>query len=79
MPDVLTLVLAQLSPKLRHTQANLETMGRIVAEHSEADLVVFPELFLSGYTLSDIDELAVQWIAQSSRGSLAWRGRTPPP
>jgi predicted amidohydrolase len=34
-------------------------MGRIIAEHPEADLVVFPELFLSGYTLSDIDELAV--------------------
>src|SRR5215217_5347842 len=60
MPDVLTLVLAQLSPRLRHTKANLETMGRIVAEQPDADLVVFPELFLSGYTLSDIDELAVQ-------------------
>jgi predicted amidohydrolase len=35
-------------------------MSRIVAEHQEADLVVFPELFLSGYTLNDIDELAVQ-------------------
>jgi predicted amidohydrolase len=44
---------------LRQTKANIETIGRIVAEHSEADLVVFPELFLSGYTLSDIDELAV--------------------
>src|ERR671920_1436915 len=60
MPDVLTLVLAQLSPRLRHTKANLETMGRMVAEQPDADLVVFPELFLSGYTLSDIDELAVQ-------------------
>jgi predicted amidohydrolase len=60
MPDMLTLVLAQLSPRLRHTKANLETMGRIVAEQPDADLVVFPELFLSGYTLSDIDELAVQ-------------------
>jgi predicted amidohydrolase len=60
MPDMLTLVLAQLSPRLRHTKANLETMGRIVAEQPDAYLVVFPELFLSGYTLSDIDELAVQ-------------------
>src|ERR687890_2655782 len=60
MPDMLTLVLAQLSPRLRHTKASLETMGRIVAEQPDADLVVFPELFLSGYTLSDIDELAVQ-------------------
>jgi predicted amidohydrolase len=60
MPGVLTVVLAQLSPRLRQTKANIETMGSIVAEHPEADLVVFPELFLSGYTLSDIDELAVQ-------------------
>jgi predicted amidohydrolase len=60
MPEVLTVVLAQLSPRLRQTRANIETMGRIVAEHPEADLVVFPELFLSGFTLSDIDELAVQ-------------------
>jgi (R)-amidase len=60
MPGVLTVVLAQLSPRLRQTKANIETMGRIVTEHPEADLVVFPELFLSGYTLSNIDELAVQ-------------------
>ena len=59
MPGTLTVVLGQLSPRLRQTKANIETIGRIVAEHSEADLVVFPELFLSGYTLSDIDELAV--------------------
>jgi predicted amidohydrolase len=59
MPAVLTVVLAQLSPRLHQTKANIETVGRIIAEHPEADLVVFPELFLSGYTLSDIDELAV--------------------
>src|SRR5215216_2831975 len=59
MPGVLNIVLAQLSPRLRQTKANIETMGRIVAEHPEADLVVFPELFLSGYTLTDIEGLAV--------------------
>src|SRR5215207_6704576 len=59
MPAVLTVVLAQLSPRLRQTKANIETIRRVIAEHPEADLVVFPELFLSGYTLSDIDELAV--------------------
>jgi predicted amidohydrolase len=59
MPGVLNVVLAQLSPRLRQTKANIETMGRIVAEHPEADLVVFPELFLSGYTLTDIEGLAV--------------------
>src|SRR5918999_863549 len=60
MPAVLTVVLAQLSPRLRQTKANIETLRRVVAEHPGADLIVFPELFLSGYTLSDIDELAIQ-------------------
>jgi predicted amidohydrolase len=59
MPAALTVVLAQLSPRLRQTKANIETIGKIVVEHPSADLIVFPELFLSGYTLSDIDELAV--------------------
>jgi predicted amidohydrolase len=59
MPEVLTVVLAQLSPRLRQGKTNMETMGRMVAGHPEADLVVFPELFLSGYTLSKMDELAV--------------------
>src|SRR5215204_798623 len=59
MPGVLNIVLAQLSPRLRQTKANIESMGRIVAAHPEADLVVFPELFLSGYTLTDIEGLAV--------------------
>lgn len=59
MPEELTVVLAQQSPQLRQTEANLETMGTVVAEHPEANLMVFPELFLSGYALTDIDELAI--------------------
>lgn len=37
----------------------MDTIRRIVTEHPEADLVVFPELFLSGYTLAHIEELAI--------------------
>src|SRR5215216_7081934 len=59
MTKMVRIALAQLSPHLRETEANIDTVRRVVAEHPEADLVVFPELFLSGYTLSDIDELAV--------------------
>jgi predicted amidohydrolase len=59
MPETVNMVLAQLSPRLRETEVNIETISRIVTEHPEADLVVLPELFLSGYTLSHIDELAV--------------------
>jgi predicted amidohydrolase len=34
-------------------------MGRIVAEHPEGDLVIFPELFLSGYTTNKPEDLAL--------------------
>jgi (R)-amidase len=60
MSGMVRIALAQLSPRLRNTEANIETMHRVVAEHPEADLVVFPELFLGGYTLTEIDELAVR-------------------
>ena len=49
MPDEINTLLAQLRPALRNTLQNLETMRKIVAEDDDADLVVFPELFLSGY------------------------------
>ncbi len=53
------MVLVQTSPQLRQTKVNVETMRRIIAEHPEADLAVFPELFLSGYTTDRLEELAV--------------------
>ncbi len=60
MKKTLDIALAQLSPHLRKTGANVETARRAVAEHPEADLVVFPELFLSGYTVIDVDEPAIR-------------------
>lgn len=59
MPESLNIVLAQLSPRLRETDANIETMERVITDHPDADLVVFPELFLSGYTTAGLDDLAV--------------------
>lgn len=53
------IALAQLSPHLRETEANVETVRRVVVEHPRADLIIFPELFLSGYTVTDVDELAL--------------------
>ena len=53
------IALAQLSPRLRETEANIATVLSVVAEHPEADLIVFPELFLSGYTVTNVDELAI--------------------
>jgi predicted amidohydrolase len=59
MPDRINTLLAQLRPTLRNTQQNLETMRKFIAENDKADLVVFPELFLSGYTTSKVEELAL--------------------
>jgi predicted amidohydrolase len=58
MPDEINTLLAQLRPALRNTPQNLGTMRKILAEDG-ADLVVFPELFLSGYTTSEPEELAL--------------------
>jgi predicted amidohydrolase len=59
MAEALNVVLAQLIPRLRRTDANLETMRETISDHPEADLVVFPELFLSGYTTVGVEELSV--------------------
>src|SRR3954470_2995658 len=59
MSGALSTALAQLRPALRDTSQNLETMRKVVEEHSDADLVVFPELFLSGYTTSRLEDLAL--------------------
>jgi predicted amidohydrolase len=60
MRGTLNIALAQLSPRLRGTEANIDTMRQVIAKHAEADLVIFPELFLSGYTVTDIEELALR-------------------
>ena len=60
MPTAVNIALAQLSPRLRGTEANIETMRQVVAGRPEADLVVFPELYLSGYVLDGIEDLAVR-------------------
>ncbi|HKG85088.1 MAG TPA: nitrilase-related carbon-nitrogen hydrolase [Beijerinckiaceae bacterium] len=58
MPDKMNVLLAQLRPALRNTSRNLETVRKILAGSGDVDLVVFPELFLSGYTTSKPEELA---------------------
>lgn len=59
MSGALTAVLAQLNPQLRQNKTNIETICRVTAEYPEADLVIFPELFLSGYTTDQLADLAV--------------------
>jgi predicted amidohydrolase len=52
------ILLAQLDSKLGDVDGNLAVAGKTVAEAAarEADLVVFPELFLHGYALGRIGE-----------------------
>jgi predicted amidohydrolase len=59
MPGAVEVALAQLRPALRDTAENLGTLRRIVEENAGADLIVFPELFLGGYTTRAPDELAL--------------------
>jgi predicted amidohydrolase len=50
--------LAQLSPAPRDLAANVERVTAVLGE-ATADLVVFPELFLCGYQLEDLEELTM--------------------
>ncbi len=75
MPGAVEVALAQLRPALRDTAENLGTLRRIVEENADADLIVFPELFLGGYTTREPEELAldldgpeVQSLADAARG-----------
>lgn len=52
-------MLVQLTPKLRDTGANIARAEEIFARHAGADLFVFPELFLGGYTTVGTEGLAL--------------------
>lgn len=71
MADRFTVTLAQLSPRLGDVVANLdlyeEAVAKAVAEKS--DLIVFPELSLTGYHLKD----DVATVAQRLDGSVVKR------
>jgi len=52
-------LLAQLAPRPRDPDGNAARAARVLRERHDADLAVFPELFLGGYTLRRLDELAL--------------------
>lgn len=54
------VTLAQLSPRPREIEANLNRLVGLIGENSAGDLLVLPELYLSGYELSDVEPLAVE-------------------
>jgi predicted amidohydrolase len=52
-------LLAQLAPAPRDPAANAARAARALRERPDVDLAVFPELYLGGYTLRSLDELAL--------------------
>jgi predicted amidohydrolase len=56
--DAMRAALAQLASAPGDVAANVASVCETVRAHSGADVVVFPELFLSGYLLDSIDDLA---------------------
>jgi predicted amidohydrolase len=46
-------LLAQLAPAPRRPERNIAAACAVVETHADADLVIFPELFISGYQLGD--------------------------
>ncbi len=53
------VLLAQLDPAPRDLDANAEAVAAALAAHPDAELAVFPELFLSGYETEDVGALAL--------------------
>lgn len=56
----LRVLLAQVAPVDGSIRINLDRLVRIVARHAEADLAVFPELYLTGYTAGSHGEPGLQ-------------------
>jgi predicted amidohydrolase len=53
------VLLAQLAPVSGGCERNLARVVETVRSHQEVDLAIFPELFLSGYVLDALDEVAI--------------------
>jgi predicted amidohydrolase len=53
------VLLGQLEPAVGDVAGNAATVCDALAAHPDADLAVFPELFLSGYDLAGIEALAI--------------------
>jgi NAD+ synthase len=54
MTDQLTVVLCQLAQRVGDLQGNADAMLAMRAKHSDADLVLFPEMQLIGYPAEDV-------------------------
>lgn len=57
--NTLRLTVIQEAPEPRDLAANFSRVSGVISAAHEADLVVFPELFLSGYQTTALDEIAL--------------------
>jgi len=69
----LTIALAQIAPRLGALETNLATHHSLLAEARDrgADLVVFPELGLTGYQLQDLASEVAMRLDDDRLGALA--------
>jgi predicted amidohydrolase len=56
--EAMQALLAQLSCRIGDVEGNTARAVDAIRSHPEADIAVFPELYLSGYTYRDLDRLA---------------------
>jgi predicted amidohydrolase len=54
------VTLAQLAPRPRDVPANVARASELIGSSTTSDLVVLPELFLSGYELGDAAAVAIE-------------------
>lgn len=60
------MLLAQLDPVTHDVQANVATACRLLDEHSDVNLAVFPELFLQAYALKGLEPVDLDVDVDSS-------------
>ena len=55
----ISVLSVQSAPSPRSLDENTAFVEAVLRDHPNADLCVFPELFLSGYTIFDLNEIAI--------------------
>ncbi|MDH6196480.1 putative amidohydrolase [Mycobacterium frederiksbergense] len=58
-PNTLRLTVIQEAPRPRDLERNISRVGEGIAAARGTDLIVFPELFLSGYQTTALNEIAL--------------------
>lgn len=68
MPLTRSVLLAQLTPRVGDVSYNLAAVEQLLDTHADADLAVFPELYLGGYSTQNPAQQAVAADAPTIAG-----------